>query len=493
MSVEFGTMPRTMLTSATGFMSGVLLADDFLAQMDYPTTFMKGFITSIYELGCLGGCLGSFIFSEKHGRKTPIMVGTVLVIIGAVLQTAAYGQAQFMVGRVVSGLGTGLNTSIIPIWQAETLPAKTRELFGSFQYILVCFGATTAYWCNYGLSFTSGPVEWRLSVALQMVSAILMLVVVPTMPESPRWLMAHNRISEAVTILCQMHGTEDEADEEIQTDIQNINQALELESRAHSTSWADIFHNNKETQNLRRVMLGWWLMAMVMLSGVCSIGYYISYIFETSVGLSHELSLLLSGFNGMWYMASAVIPPFIIPRIGKRGCLMLGAFGMGCCFLAMALGIRDGSHGVSIIVIIAFFLYYTFFAIGYLAVPWLYCAEIMPLHLRSKGNALTTSSNWLWNFATVMMTPSMMENQGWKGYLIFTVFNFAFIPAIYLFFPETTGRRLEQIDAIFYKTSPIVSGTQWAKRGKFESDFLENALAEHTKGDGIEGKVEHVN
>lgn len=175
-------------------------------------------------------------------------------------------------------------------------------------------------------------------------------------------------------------------------------------------------------------------------------------------------------------MVSALIPPFIIDRVGKRGCLIIGAFGMGCCFLTMALGIRSGSYGASIIVVIAFFLYYTFFAIGYLAVPWLYCAEIMPLHLRSKGNAVTTSSNWVWNFATVMMTPTTMSSQGWKGYLIFTVFNFAFIPFIYLFYPETSGRRLEEIDAIFYRTSPFVARTQWAKRGHYESDGLETAL-----------------
>lgn len=227
---------------------------------------------------------------------------------------------------------------------------------------------------------------------------------------------------------------------------------------------------------------------MVMLSGVCSIGYYISYLFENSVGLSHNLSLLLSGFNGLWYVASAIIPPFIVHRIGKRGCLMIGAFGMGCCFLAMALGLRSGSHGASIVVIIAFFLYYTFF---YLAVPWLYCAEIMPLHLRSKGNALSTSSNWLWNFATVMMTPSTMSTQGWKGYLIFTIFNFAFTPLIYLFYPETSGRRLEEIDAIFFKTEPIFSKTRWAKRGKFEADGLESALAE-TKGGEVPNNIEGV-
>jgi hypothetical protein len=213
-----------------------------------------------------------------------------------------------------------------------------------------------------------------------------------------------------------------------------------------------------------------------MWSGVCSIGYYISYLLQNSVGLGHNLSLLLSGFNGLWYLVSALIPFVVIKHIGKRWCLMIGAFGMGCCFLTMSLTIRSGTYTASIICVIAFFLYYTFFALGFLAVPWLYNAEILPLHLRSRGNAITTSSNWIWNFVTVMITPSVMSKQGWKGYLIFTIFNFCFIPFIYFFYPETTGRRLEEIDAIFYKTSAIVAGTEWARKGKFETTHLDQMV-----------------
>lgn len=137
---------------------------------------------------------------------------------------------------------------------------------------------------------------------------------------------------------------------------------------------------------------------------------------------------------------------------------------------------------------------YTFFAIGCLAVPWLYCAEIMPLHLRSKGKAVTTSSNWVWNFASVMMTPSTMSSQGWKGYLIFTVFNFSFIPFIYFFYPETRGRRLEEIEAIFYRTGAVVSGTRGAKKGRFESEGLEQTLETAYVGQdkGEDGEVVQI-
>lgn len=116
-------------------------------------------------------------FSEHLGRKNPILIGTAFILIGATIQTASYSRAQFLVGRIVAGLGTGLNTSLIPVWQAETLPARKREKFGALQYILVCTGASTAYWMSYGLSYSSNQAfQWRFAVAAQCVFGILLLM-----------------------------------------------------------------------------------------------------------------------------------------------------------------------------------------------------------------------------------------------------------------------------------------------------------------------------
>lgn len=152
---------------------------------------------------------------------------------------------------------------------------------------------------NYALSYSkNSALVWRFPVACQMVFAVLLVAFVPFMPESPRWLMMNNATDKSMDILMTMHGVTDPEDEEVQTELKLIHQAIELEELAGASGWFDLFKMN-DSQNLRRVLLGWWLMAMVMLSGVCSIGYYISYLFETSVGLSHNLSLLLSGFNGL--------------------------------------------------------------------------------------------------------------------------------------------------------------------------------------------------
>jgi MFS family permease len=144
--------------------------------MGNPSSFMQGLLSSLYTLGCFFGSIGSMFFSERLGRKNPILIGTAFILMGATIQTASYSRAQFLVGRIVAGLGTGLNTSLIPVWQAETLPARKREKFGALQYVLVCTGASISYWMSYALSFSSNqPFEWRFAVAAQCFFGVLLL------------------------------------------------------------------------------------------------------------------------------------------------------------------------------------------------------------------------------------------------------------------------------------------------------------------------------
>jgi hypothetical protein len=110
---------------------------------------------------------------------------------------------------------------------------------------------------NYGLSYASGSFEWRFAVAAQIVFAILLLAMIPVMPESPRWQVMRNMSTEATETLLRMHGTLDVNDVEIQTELKLINEAIELENLSNSLGWMEIFSNKPETQNIRRVALGW--------------------------------------------------------------------------------------------------------------------------------------------------------------------------------------------------------------------------------------------
>lgn len=102
-----------------------------------------------------------------------------------------------------------------------------------------------------------------------------------------------------------------------------------------------------------------------------------------------------------------------------------------------------------------FFLYYIFFGIGWQGVPWLYPTEINSLSMRTKGAALGTATNWIINFMVVEITPIGIASIGWRFYIIWTVFNAAFVPIVYLFYPETAGRTLEDVDRFFQENQDI--------------------------------------
>lgn len=110
---------------------------------------------------------------------------------------------------------------------------------------------------NYGLSYAGGQLEWRFAVAAQIIFAFILIAIIPFMPESPRWLMSHNHPGESMAILLRVHGVSDPNDMEVQTESRLINEAIELEKMSSSLGWIEIFKNQRETQNLRRIMLGW--------------------------------------------------------------------------------------------------------------------------------------------------------------------------------------------------------------------------------------------
>lgn len=95
------------------------------------------------------------------------------------------------------------------------------------------------------------------------------------------------------------------------------------------------------------------------------------------------------------------------------------------------------------------FIYIASFGATWLPLPWLYPAEISPINTRAKANAISTCTNWLFNFLIVMVTPIMIRNIKWGTYVFFACINACFFPVIYFFYPETAGRSLEEIDLIF--------------------------------------------
>lgn len=200
-------------------------------------------------------------------------------------------------------------------------------------------------------------------------------------------------------------------------------------------------------------------------AGINVTSYYLVVLLIESVGLSDTLARLLAACNSVSYLLFSLIGIPNVERWGRRKMMMYAAAGQCFCYTIITICTRYNedpsiSHDIQrrwAKASIAFFvLYYLFFGIGWQGVPWLYPTEINSLAMRTKGAALGTATNWAVNFMVVEVTPPGIASLHWRFYIIWTVFNFSFIPIVYFFYSETAGRTLEDIDQYFAGRAPLL-------------------------------------
>lgn len=151
-----------------GVFGNVLVGENFLETMSFPSTKIQGTLTSVYNLGCFAGAMSTIYTGDKLGRPRTIMLGSSIIAIGALIQTTSFSVGQMMAGRVVAGLGTGMNTATAGVWQAETSKMRSRGKLVIIQMANCITGFCISNWLTLGFSFAKGSVAWRFPLAFQM-------------------------------------------------------------------------------------------------------------------------------------------------------------------------------------------------------------------------------------------------------------------------------------------------------------------------------------
>ncbi|PBL02623.1 general substrate transporter [Armillaria gallica] len=435
-----------------GVMSALLTANQFekvfpqvITGNNQPANHstLQSFVVAIYEIGCLMGALANLWLGDKLGRRKTMVIGAIIMTIGAILQTTSFSYAQLVVARIVTGVGNGLNTSTVPAYHAECSPAAKRGSLIMIEGALIAFGIMISFWAN------DSSVQWRFPISFQIFFALVMAVGVNFLPESPRWLIKVGRKAEALAVISALDDKPIN-DPEVRQTFKAINEAVELEegNTPHGkVALKEIFTGGRG-QNFRRVVLGVVVQAFQQLTGINLITYYATILFER-LGLSDVKSRILAACNGTEYFFIALLPLVLIDRIGRRKLMLFGAIGQCITMVLLAvLGEVDNSPA-QIISAVLLFVFNSFFALGWLGMTWLYPAEIVGLRMRGPANALSTASNWIFNFLVVMIVGPSFQNINWGTYIVFASLNAMIVPIVYLFFPETAGRSLEDMDVIF--------------------------------------------
>ncbi|KAI1377746.1 general substrate transporter [Hypoxylon crocopeplum] len=396
-----------------GIFAGVLISPDFLAI--FPETkdpSISGITSSCFSLGAFFGCVASFLLGDRLGRKKSVYVGLAVNVLGVVLQIAAYHLPQMIVGRILNGFGMGITSSTCPVFVAEASPYHIRGKLVVIGSLCNTVGFCLANWMNYGLFEHNGPLQWRFPLAFQLVFSLIVLISLPLTVESPRWYMLRGRFQEARATLAQLRGTDGAPnDRYVETDLRSIQEALQHEQSAH-VSIVDTLLCRDPLQSLRRLVL-----RQVAQKAPINHGYEVDSL--------------------------------------KLRLMMYGSIAMGSCYLIAAVTLREAKihpeqkSALGKATVAMFFLYYFCYGTSFAKVPWVYNSEINSLGWRTRGAAAATATNWMSGFVIVQFTKVGVNNLGWGFYLLFAGFCWSYLPTVFLFYPETSNRTLEDMDEIF--------------------------------------------
>ncbi|KAH9911642.1 general substrate transporter, partial [Amylocystis lapponica] len=380
----------------------------------------------------------------------------------------------------------------IPVWHAELCRAESRGKFVTTELSTNVGGVAVAYWVDYGMSYVDSGAQWRFPIALQVFFALSTIIIIFFLPETPRWLLSHDRDAEAEEVLSRIHSHEDQTivERERLEIIAAIAQEREAQDQLGQKGAVATIFTNGEQRFFYRTMLGVGAMIMQQLTGINLITYYAPYIFIKSVGFSQKLSALMSGFLSLAYWLSTLPPIFMIDRVGRRPLLLTGLIGMACGMFVLAGTTSVVSFAPGIVATVALFVYDFFFGIGWIPGPWLLASEYAPLTTRSQSAALATSATWIFTFLVAEITPPAISHIGSRTYVIFGVFNVVFIPIVYFFYPETKGKTLEQIDLLFSGPKVLLDLSQ-AELLALQSAQIDSAM-EHGAAKGGKSDAAHI-
>jgi len=449
---------------------------------------MQGVYVSCLTLGGAAGSLICTSIGDFLGRRKAIFIGALLTFIGELLSCTSFSFAQLLVGRIVTGIGIGFTSTIVPVWQSECSPAADRGAHVVIDGIFITSGYAISQWINYGFSYIDHhSVSWRVPMAIPCVFSLMPIASIFFLPESPRWLVRAGHATQAALILGRIKEMDSE-NPEIRHEIAGIEASLE-ESAQNAASVKDIF-TMKDGKLFYRFMLCIGLQFWVQMTGANAISTYCTTIFQDSLGLTADLSRVLAAGMLTWKFVASFVAFFTIDRFGRRKLFLFSGAGITLCMMSIAITNRyaNESHGAAIGTTFFIFLFAFFFPIGFLGPSFLYCTEVAPLRLRVAMTSISTANHWLWyvcllsylresmltvcrNFVVQMITPIAMTNIGYQYWIVYTVLCFAFPVTVFFFYPETMGQSLERLEELFQQDLSI-----------FQTVRVANKLASTTQG-----------
>ncbi|KAH6706411.1 lactose permease [Leptodontidium sp. MPI-SDFR-AT-0119] len=436
-------------------MNGLQAVESWRTYFGEPKGSTLGLFNAAYPIG--GLCAIPFLsfVCDGFGRRVSLATGAAICCLGAALQAGAANLPMFVVARGILGCGTVfLGSSGAPLITEIAHPSQRTTATALFN-TSYALGSIVAAWTTFGTFRIDGSAAWRIPSAIQGLPSIIQLCGLYFVPESPRWLISKDRSEEALAFLTKYHAEGRENDPMVQFEYNEIQDALAYERSIDRGSWIQNYVEFIRTAgNRKRLFILLWTACIAQLSGNAFVSYYLSPVL-TSVGLTTSLEqTLINATQQMLSWVSALYFATLPQKIGRKP-LFLGSL---CCILICLIGIttgsaifaKDSSNKAAGGAVVAFlYLFSPAYNLGLNGNLGLYITEILPFHLRMRGQACYQLFATSFTLLTTYAFPVGLQNMAWKFYLIWLPWVVVEFAIVWLVYPETKGPSLEEIAEIF--------------------------------------------
>ncbi|EPD3395587.1 sugar porter family MFS transporter [Klebsiella variicola] len=418
-----------------GVISGAL---PFITDHFTLSSQLQEWVVSSMMLGAAIGALFNGWLSFRLGRKYSLMAGAVLFVAGSIGSAFAASVEVLLIARVVLGVAVGIASYTAPLYLSEMASENVRGKMISMYQLMVTLGIVLAFLSDTAFSYSG---NWRAMLGVLALPAVILIILVVFLPNSPRWLAEKGRHIEAEEVLRMLRDTSEKARDELN----EIRESLKLKQGG----WA-LFKVNRNVR--RAVFLGMLLQAMQQFTGMNIIMYYAPRIFKMAGFTTTEQQMIATLVVGLTFMFATFIAVFTMDKAGRKPALKIGfsvmALGtlvLGYCLMQFDNG--TASSGLSWLSVGMTMMCIAGYAMSAAPVVWILCSEIQPLKCRDFGITCSTTTNWVSNMIIGATFLTLLDAIGAAGtFWLYTVLNVAFIGVTFWLIPETKNVTLEHIE-----------------------------------------------
>nr|WP_298249459.1 sugar porter family MFS transporter [uncultured Halomonas sp.] len=405
----------------------------------------KGWAVSSVVIGCILGALIAGRLSMAYGRKAVFLLSALMFTASAIGSGLSNTFEYYIWWRILGGIAVGMASVIAPMYISEMSPGYLRGRTVSLFQQSVVFGQMVVFFVNYFIA--KGMAEtwiinygWRWMLGSEAFISILFALLIPFVPESPRWLVLKGRLDEARTVLARFH-----RNDSIETTLKEIQKSF------HS-------NENKRHISLRTkgffglVAIGIFIASAQQLTGINVVMYYAPDVLS-SVTSSNEDALLQTSIMGVTFVAGNLLGMLLIDKVGRRPLLIAGSIGSIIAMTILGIVIAGGKPGIS--ALLALILYVVSFAISWGCVCWTLISEIFPNAIRSRAMSLAVAAQWFMGFIVTQTFPMLRENDflneltgGGFSFWLYAALTLFSLLIVLRYVPETKGKTLEELEDI---------------------------------------------